>query len=510
MKLRICLIFSLVAVVAACKQSDSVVPTLTQADEFNPTPSTSPVQAPTGTDIATEEAPVLPTSTSIALLTPTDPPASADIHPQYAITATLDYGWRYLSAEQVIKIPNTTSDTISELSLIVQPNWRPGAFTLNELRGEDGNAVTSYALDGTRLRVLLPDPLYPGENYVLSLAYEINIPPILTSEEFGPNPFGYTSRQINLTDWYPFLPPYIEGTGWLVHNLWYYGEHLVYPMADYDVTVELINAPEGTTIAASALDIGDQEWQHYQVDNARGFVFSASHDYRVFREQVGDITVLGYVFPYDVVPGEAAFKTTVRAIKLYSELFGPYPYDGMTMIQADFDHGMEYSGLYFLSKAFFSTYDGTPSTYLVAIAAHETAHQWWYGLVGNDQALEPWLDEALCTYSEKIFYENLFPQSLKWWDYARVKYYDPVGWVDSTIYNTTSYRAYRDAVYLRGAQFLGGLRERVGDEAFFAFLQDYVRRKTNQLSTTEEFFSILKEHSDASWDDLIQEYFENP
>jgi hypothetical protein len=344
----------------------------------------------------------------------------------------------------------------------------------------------------------------------LSLSYELSIPPILTSEDWGPNPFGYTSRQINLTDWHPFVPPYIPAEGWLIHNPWYYGEHLVYPVSDFDVSIQIDNAPEETIIAASALDEKDGDFHHYRMERTRNFVWSVSPEYRVFQDKVGEITVLGYAFPYDVVPGEAAFKTTVKALDLYQTLFGPYPFDSMTMIQADFEHGMEYSGLYFLSKAFYSTYDGTMSTYLVTIAAHETAHQWWYGLVGNDQALEPWLDEALCTYSEKLFYENLYPASLKWWDYARVAYYKPSGWVDSTIYNTPGYRPYRDAVYLNGALFLDELRTLVGEEVFFDFLRDYVGQKTDQLATTDDFFDILREHSNENWDNLITTYFENP
>ena len=31
---------------------------------------------------------------------------------------------------------------------------------------------------------------------------------------------------------------------------------------------------------------------------------------------------------------------------------------------------------------------------------HETAHQWFYSLIGNDQARDPWLDEGLATWAE--------------------------------------------------------------------------------------------------------------
>jgi hypothetical protein len=441
--------------------------------------------------------------------TTTGPQFPLDLRPRYTITATLDYGWRYLTVEQEIAIPNTSTDTFSDLTLVVQPNWHPGVFNLTQLTWENGESVSGYTLDGIRLQVPLVDPLGPGETLQLSLVYNLNIPPILTSEDFSPDPFGYTSRQTNLTDWYPFVPPYIDGQGWLVHNPWYYGEHLVYPAADFNVTIQVTNAPAGMVIAASALDIGTEDVHHYLLEQARNFVWSVSPEYQVLREQVGDTTVLGYAFPFDVVPGEAAFTTTVKALELYNQLFGPYPFDGLTLIQADFEHGMEYSGLYFLSKAFYNTYDGTSSTYLVAIAAHETAHQWWYGLIGNDQALEPWLDEAMCTYSEKLFFENIYPQSLEWWEYTRIDYYEPAGWVDNNIYTTPGYRPYRDAVYLNGALFLDDLRTLVGDEIFFAFLQDYVTQETYQLVNADQFFAILRQHTDADWNGLLDEYFEN-
>jgi hypothetical protein len=500
----------LLIITTGCLSPSLNPPAAPTLEVSSPEPS---APTPTVIDTSAPDTPNPDSQTQIPptpILTPTiDTSPPIDLHPRYDISATLDYAWRYLTVVQDIIVPNTSADTISELTLVVQSNWRPDAFRLTNITWKDGTPITTYSLDGIRLRVLLLDPFEPGENIELSLSYEINIPPLLTSEDFGPNPFGYTTRQTNLTDWYPFVPPYVDGEGWLVHNPWYYGEHLVYPVADFDVTIQLTNAPANTVIAASALDMGNGDLHHYVLEGARNFVWSASPEYRVFQDVVGDTTVLGYAFPYDVVPGEAAFKTTVEALTLYNQLFDPYPFDSMTVIQADFDHGMEYSGLYFLSKAFYSTYDGTTSTYLVAIAAHETAHQWWYGLVGNDQALEPWLDEAMCTYSEKLYYENLHPKSLGWWEYARVAYYEPTGWVDSTIYNTPGYRPYRDAVYLNGAMFLDALRELVGERAFFNFLRDYTTRSTGRLATAEDFFAILGENSDADWSALLEEYFEN-
>jgi len=46
---------------------------------------------------------------------------------------------------------------------------------------------------------------------------------------------------------------------------------------------------------------------------------------------------------------------------------------------------MEYDGLFFLSRDYYTAENGTVLNNLIDIAVHETAHQWWFGLVGNDQ-----------------------------------------------------------------------------------------------------------------------------
>ncbi len=427
---------------------------------------------------------------------------------RYVLSAELDFGWKTLVVQQQATIPNPSSQPISEIVLVVQPNWYPGVFQLQSLTWGDGSPVASYSLEGIRLTIALAEPLPPGESQQFALGYTLKLTPLERGEEFGPNPFGYTSRQVNLTDWYPFAPPFTEA-GWLVHNPWFYGEHLVYPVADFEVEFRLSNAPAGTLIAASAPDEGDGDTHRYRMQAARNFVLSISPEYQLFERQVGEVTLLGYAFLYDAEIGEAAFEATVEAYALYSELFGPYPHRSLTMVEADFNHGMEYAGLYYLSKGFFNTYDGSPASYLVAIAVHETAHQWWFGLVGNDQALEPWLDEALCTYSERLFYEKRYPEALDWWWEFRVNYYQPAGWVDSDLYTAGGYRPYRDAVYLQGALFLEELRTLVGDQAFFAFLRDYLARLTNGLATTADFFSILHEHSQTDWNPLLEKYFQS-
>ncbi len=201
------------------------------------------------------------------------------------------------------------------------------------------------------------------------------------------------------------------------------------------------------------------------------------------------------VFPDDRSAGETALKTMGEAVQTYSALFGDYPHPSLTLVEANFFDGMEYDGLVFLDQNYFKNYAGGAEAYLVTLSAHETAHQWWYGLVGNDQAMEPWLDETLCTYSELLFYERQYPGEVNWWWNYRVNRFDPKGWVNTTIFDYAAFRPYVNAVYLRGAQFMQALRTQIGDPVFLAFLKDYAARYRQGWVSGADFFNVLGDHT---------------
>ena len=116
--------------------------------------------------------------------------------------------------------------------------------------------------------------------------------------------------------------------------------------------------------------------------------------------------------------------------------------------------------------------------------------------MAKDQALQPWLDEALAAYSEHIFYETLYPKSVSWWwTYwlPRVGGDQAAPWVDTDIYSAGGFIPYTNGIYLRGAHFLDDLRTRIGDEAFFAFLQDYLTQESGKIATSADFFRILSQ-----------------
>jgi aminopeptidase N len=179
----------------------------------------------------------------------------------------------------------------------------------------------------------------------------------------------------------------------------------------------------------------------------------------------------------------------------------------MNVVATEVPDGQEYDGLVFLGTSMYDEYGGSARSELIAIGVHEIAHNWWFGQVGNDQAMEPWLDEALATYSEALFYEFNYPGYGDWWWNYRPYHYSPSGWVDSTVYDAGGFRPYVNAVYMNGAVFLDALRARVGDRDFFAFLMDYAARYRGQRATAYGFFAVLRQNTSADFSDLENAYF---
>jgi hypothetical protein len=80
-----------------------------------------------------------------------------------------------------------------------------------------------------------------------------------------------------------------------------------------------------------------------------------------------------------------------RAITELAAHFGPYPYPSLSIARLPAQGGgIEYPSAILML-------DGSR-----LVAVHETAHQWFYAMVGNSQALHPWLDEAFASYAEEL------------------------------------------------------------------------------------------------------------
>jgi hypothetical protein len=407
--------------------------------------------------------------------------------------------------DEIILYPNHNGQKLNGLVLSIAANLWQNCFKLESVKVDDA-PVTDYTLDGHRLDIPLPSPLDPDSVSTVSLRYSLSLPFMDQSHSLRARIFGYSSVQMNLVNWYPFIVPFKDGQ-WIIHEPWSHGEYLVYPIADFEVDLKFVNPENAPTVAASGFAEADGESTRYTLTEGRAFAISASREFEVSHMDVGDTAVYSYYLPIYRRAGDAAMVASAQAIQVFSQKFGPYPHKTLSVVIADFKDSMEFSALYFHSRSFYDLYDGTLANYLTLVAVHETGHQWWFDQVTNDQALEPWLDESLTTYSESIYYETFYPDMLSWWWFYRIDFFKPTGYIDIPIYDGQNDDNYKHTVYFNGAHFLQDLRQRIGDEAFFAFLQDYYSQNTGKIVSRKDFFHTLDEHTDADYSDIVRAYF---
>ena len=421
---------------------------------------------------------------------------------RHTVSAEIDYERHQVAVEQQIRTINRGSETLDEIVLDIEPNRFSGIFTLDSLTTDHG--APEYGLSGRRLAIELETPFVPGCILEIDLNYTLRVPLIGEGINSYGGYLGYSANQLNLGQWLPLVALRRSGE-WVTHDVSVVGEQTVAEVADWDVTLTVDGAPAETLIAAPGVleERNENQWR-YTLSAARDFTLSLSPRYRMLSETTPDGTqVEVYVFADRTVQvasgtisgARQAMDAAVRSMAMYADLFGAFPHERYVVVQGDFPDGMEFSGIVFVSDQWFRSNPGTPQSYLTIITVHETAHQWWYAGVGSDQALNPWLDEALATYSEYIFFEEYYPELKTWWWNFRVDTFVPADYaghaVDTSVYQFANAREYINAVYLRGAQMLDELREDIGTEAFFHWLRRYAEAGKNRVVSPDVFWSLL-------------------
>ncbi len=481
-----------------------------------PTMPTVRIQASTPPTDATPTRELRAVEAATSTLTPTVPPPMVyrcddlpDPYPaHYDLIANVDYANKTVDVAQTVHFRNRTSETLTDLVMSIEANGVPDQFQLGGIRFND--VEMTHILDANRLWLPLPVGLGPGCEATIELTFRLRIPRIGDSRLAYKGYLGYSERQINLGNWMPVMAPRLDGH-WIVNDVALIGEQTISDQALWTVALNVLNAPHGLVMAMPG-EVTQPEANQWRVvfEGGRDFTVSMSPFYRVLRQRAfSGVEVELYALPDAIqmvngtpLDGAAhALTEATKAFQQFEALFGRYPFTRLAIVQGDFPDGMEFSGLVYVSTTWFYSFRGGVRNYLTIITVHEVAHQWWYMQVGNNAALVPWLDEALSTYSEYIYYEEFYPQDRNWWWSTRVGYYDPRGKVDSTVYEFSTPRDYINAVYLRGVQMLQKLREDIGTEAFFDLLATYAERSNGKIATAETFWNLL---SPAQWEQTLR------
>jgi hypothetical protein len=176
------------------------------------------------------------------------------------------------------------------------------------------------------------------------------------------------------------------------------------------------------------------------------------------------------VLPDPQVPADELAGWTTQAIAELEKRFGAFPYETLTVpLLPDEGGGIEYPGSILLAGA-----DRR-------VLLHEVAHMWFYGMVGDSQFRDPWLDEAFASYAESVAFPPRGSESLL----------QLPGDVGSAMDEFPGTGEYFQRVYGKGGAALLAAREAAGADAFDEALRCYVDANAWTTATPDDVARAL-------------------
>jgi len=387
--------------------------------------------------------------------------------------------------------------------------------TIEYVQPDDGNAY-----DQTVMKVTLPQPLPPQQTIKLEISFSAKLPQ-------GAPRTGFRDDYFFVAQWFPKIGVFYEGK-WNCHQYHTTSEFF----ADYGIYDVNLTLPSNFIVGATGMrrydrDNGDgtTTYNYYQED-VHDFVWTASPHYLVYEdtfshEYLPEVKVILLLQPYHKMFKDRYIEATKNALRYYGEWYGAYPYPQVTCVDPAYrsgSGGMEYptlftGGAYWLTPIELRSPEG--------VTIHECGHGWWYGIIGNNEFEDAWMDEGFTSYStpkvmEKAYgpyyfsrrFLQIFPIVFKRFSYkpgwgsisdyrpfAKLDNMSRLAWefMDGTSYSTNSYD--------KGALTMWTLENYLGSELSAKVFKTYFQRWKFRHPRPQDFIDVVEEVTgqDMSW-----------
>jgi len=387
--------------------------------------------------------------------------------------------------------------------------------TIEYVQPDDGNTY-----DQTVMKVILPQPLPPQQTIKLDISFSAKLPR-------GAPRTGFRDDYFFVAQWFPKIGVFIDGK-WNCHQYHAASEFFAdYGVYDVNLTVPSNFVLGATGICRSKTDNGDgtTTYNHYQED-VHDFTWTASPHYLVYEdtfthEYLPEVKVILLLQPYHKMFKDRYIEATKHALRYYGEWYGAYPYPQVTCVDPAYrsgSGGMEYPTLFtgganWLLPIEYRSPEG--------VTVHECGHGWWYGIIGNNEFEDAWMDEGFNSYSDDRVLEkaygpryfsrrflNIFPIVFKRFSYkpawGTVSGYRPFAELDNMsrlaweFMNGTSYGVNS---YSKGALAMWTLEYYLGPELSDKVFKTYFQRWKFRHPRPQDFIDVVNEVTgkDMSW-----------
>ena len=466
----------------------------------------------------------------------------------------LTYLWLQLDENQHSSVNNSgyqnsssmpSSVTDAEVETMLGRRDVEGGHNIMKVTNATGTPL-KYTINKTMMRVDLPTPLKPGQQYIFKVEWNYNIMNRLTMRGRGGYEFFPEDGNdlYTIAQWFPRLCVYSDNQGWQNHQFVGSGEFtLVFGNYKVAMTVPadhiVMATGQGQNYAQVLTPTQLARWQKSQTskdvveivtlaeatakekqkstqkktwvftaDMVRDFAWGSS---RKFIWDAMPTYVEGKKIMCMSAYGKEAYnlyrkystKAVAHTIKTYSKFTIPYPYPTAQSIEAS--NGMEYPMICFnygrTEKD--GTYSEGTKNGMLGVVIHEVGHNFFPMIINSDERQWSWMDEGLNTFvqylTEELF-DNKFPSSrgpaYKIVDYMRI----PKDQLEPIMTNSENIIQFGPNAYSKPATGLNILRETImGRNLFDYSFKEYAKRWAFKHPAPADLFRTME---DASGEDL--------
>jgi hypothetical protein len=426
-----------------------------------------------------------------------------------------------LSVSMSLKLTNRTPDTWQDVVIRTYPGayhsretspaaseelfdlcypygFSPGRLLLHDVTWNSIPIPVSF--DDAAMTVLRADTgdIAPGTSGTLALRMVLFVPECLSR-------FGRTNDVWLFGNSLPILSVYEDGA-WRTDPYLPVGDPFVSECANYSVTIAL---SEGFQLLAGAPVQKTRGRFTCKALAVRDFSFAVAQNLDVATTQVEHTQIRAYA--HNSQTARQALRFAKDALSFYNDIYGLYPYPVYTVFMTPIPFaGVEYACFVLINRDYAAP--GLEDM-LELVIAHETAHQWFYALVGSDQYRHPWQDEAVSEHAMMSYvrhvhglaaYDSLVAHRI---DAPMRENIRPGITPGSPLDLFANIAEYTSVVYGRGAAALQAV-DLMTNGKVDSFLKEYVHRFSFRLATRQDFETLLNDFMQEDLSPLLRDYLD--
>jgi hypothetical protein len=382
--------------------------------------------------------------------------SSYDVQATYDVRGHLDWARGSLRVDSLMSVTNTSGGPVTRLELNTVAAKLGGLQLISA--SVDGQSV-SPLISGQTLMVTLPSTLAENATMSVRIVYRS-----LFRHSFGGDDWMWSMTN-GVASAYRFIP-------WVSRRVRFdrpnFGDPFVTPVSPM-VRVTFTSDRRLAFATSGDQTADDGLTQTFEAHNVRDFNFTASPYYSVHSglSTDGKTTIRVYTRWGDA---SSILHSVQRAFSDYESWIGQYPYLTFSVGETPGGFGMESPALIWIPRN---------APFLDYLVSHETAHQWFYATVGNDQTTDEFADEAMADFLARTHVHQFRASRC-----ANDRF-------DRTIYDY-SRACYYEVIYIQGSNFLDKLRRDMGSPRFWGALRQYYTDEKFRVSSDRLLLEALR------------------